>query len=812
MTEQACSVYPDLIACINNFKRAEDFAQALEHLGRFARADGCVIWEKFHAGNDQRRYFRLAHWFAPDCEAPPYYFLPRQTETGDAIEFGQFRIVRDVQKAADEGRLPNSQDLLSRRIRAFCSTPVTFGHLREASVNLYWRGDDVPNDAELEGVRAAAEVIPALLNSALDRIGFEVLQTVERKLNEVNPSTTGLAATFENVLRPVAEAFNALECSIFLEDRTTRPGEFTWIASAGWPWKRIDRAASYTVRSRGLTPWVIRHNQTLRFVDLAEYESEMQAYAHNEVYKTDNPEIYHDLTWPTKQKLMEEAKALYPSPLPPLGFLCVPIQDADRVVGAVRCCLTRSAPFLFDQRHIHILQLVAEQIGHWWSTRIALRAEKEETARFTRLVRGVADMHELAFRSLKADEQPQMKPLWDRSLELLAEITPWPEALSIRAVQGDHLGYVSHLGKRWGQGSNLMKKLATTYSLNDLQWGGSRAVKDFKVITESDPGLPGRIRSLMFPAATRIVHAPILAGNRKALGVIDVRGFDDREIPPHLGLICELIGRQLGLYQNLQELFWNLRSREIELSKQKEEQNQAYEDFVHQLRNPLVKAAAMAEEADSQKLPALSEIRSHLRHANMFADTINYFVELAKHDRLEAELSIMHFRDIVPLLQQMAADQDITKANNRRIRFRVDDASFEPLYRLSVMYSQQLLLHCIFNLLDNAAKYSRSDSEVQIRANYDEGGKRFLIAISNQTGPNGHRVDRADRDRLVERGERGDRARLTTAGGRGIGLWLVKKFMEAMKGDLIVIPTDSRDRNVFILSFRTCLPQGETKS
>ncbi|MCX6602250.1 MAG: ATP-binding protein, partial [Acidobacteria bacterium] len=136
--------------------------------------------------------------------------------------------------------------------------------------------------------------------------------------------------------------------------------------------------------------------------------------------------------------------------------------------------------------------------------------------------------------------------------------------------------------------------------------------------------------------------------------------------------------------------------------------------------------------------------------------------------------------------------------------------SFQVLRNLTTYFSNHLLLHCVFNLLDNAAKYSMSESEITIRGAYDDNTKRFTIAVSNQIVPNGHRIEPKDRKRLKERGVRGDRALVTTAGGRGIGLWIVEKFMLAMRGELMILPTDSRNRNVFLLSFPRRKPKGTT--
>ena len=559
------ALYPDLINLSAQCKRAADFKDVLKRICGFAQADGCVIWEKFYAGNDDRRYFMLAHHFPFQDGEPVWHYLPRKCETGEAIETQTPRFVPDVEEAARQGRVPGGNLLKSRGITAFYSIPITFGDRREAAAaNFYWKDPKVPNAVLRSAIAAAASVLPTLLHSVLNRVGFELLQEVERRLNAsaaADPDTM-----LSNVGGAVADAFNASECCIFLEDKNQNPGIYKLRASR-WPWTTFSPVADYVRGSEGLTPWVIRHKQSLRFVDLEHFEDERSAEASSGKATAVN---YKDLTWPTKGRLVAEAAERYGVYTRPLSFLCVPIQAGDAAVGAIRCCLTETAPYLFDDRHKQILELVAEQIGHWWGTIIALQAERAETTRYRTVVEGIGSMHETAFKSLKDLEKPSMKALWDRSLELIAKVCPWPDALSIRMVDGDVLRYVAHRGSRWGKEGNILKaKLSTTYPLNE-PWAGSRVIKQKTVVSNTNPGRLGQISSHLFPDATRLVHLPILAGNA-ALGVIDIRGFDQREVPPHLTLTCELIGWQLGLYHNLQELFWKLRSREKELSKQRDE-------------------------------------------------------------------------------------------------------------------------------------------------------------------------------------------------------------------------------------------------
>ncbi|MCX6602251.1 MAG: GAF domain-containing protein, partial [Acidobacteria bacterium] len=654
--EASPGIYPELITAAANCRRARDFSSVLRRFTEFAEADGCIVWEKFYAGTAERRYFMLADYFpSPEADAPVWYFLPEKSVTGEAITLQEFRLVSDLDQAILDGRVPGG-DLLKRRgITSFCAIPITFGPRREASLNLYWTNRNPPSEERLVAIQQVGSILPALHNSLLNQIGFALLALVERNLYQSKPTANAeeSEAILQQVAGSVADAFNARECTIFLEDRSEAPGVYSRRATV-WPWKTFAVPDFYTGASPGLTPWVIRKNHLLRFVDLAQFGEERSAAALSGAKLSDAD--YADLNWPSGPEPIAEFSASSENFAKPLSFLAVPIRDGDRVVGAIRCCLISSAPYHFDERHIQILELVAERIGHWWGARSALRAEKAETNRFRQLVTGIAAMQDIANRSLTDREKPQMDSLWRRSLELLAEVSPWKDALSIRIVQGDHLVYVANVGARWGrESSRLAHKLATTYPLKE-NWAGTKAIAERRVLTETDPGRPNGLRSHLFPDARRLIHAPIFSGD-KAIGVIDIRGFDEREIPPHLALTCELIGRQLGLYRNLQETFWNLKTREAELFKQKEQQNQIYEDFVHQLRNPLVKAGMLAEGLGDLDIPELRQVRTHLRHANLFADTINYFVSLAQTSSVETALEVMRYEEIVPLLAEMARDQ-----------------------------------------------------------------------------------------------------------------------------------------------------------
>jgi len=87
------------------------------------------------------------------------------------------------------------------------------------------------------------------------------------------------------------------------------------------------------------------------------------------------------------------------------------------------------------------------------------------------------------------------------------------------------------------------------------------------------------------------------------------------------------------------------------------------------------------------------------------------------------------------------------------------------------------------NLLDNAIKFSRPNSEISIAVQSVDGKVRITIADS------GVGIPSEDLPRIFERFYRVDKARSRDVGGTGLGLSIVKHVVEQMGGTVAV---DSR--------------------
>lgn len=118
-----------------------------------------------------------------------------------------------------------------------------------------------------------------------------------------------------------------------------------------------------------------------------------------------------------------------------------------------------------------------------------------------------------------------------------------------------------------------------------------------------------------------------------------------------------------------------------------------------------------------------------------------------------------------------------------------------PALPLDFVLAEQVL----FNLLDNAAKYSTPGGRIEVEARRSSGhaeGGRVEIVVRDE-GPG---IPAADLDRIFEkfyRAEAGDRRRA----GTGLGLAIARGFVEAMGGTLVAQNRADRSGAEFVVSY-----------
>lgn len=172
------------------------------------------------------------------------------------------------------------------------------------------------------------------------------------------------------------------------------------------------------------------------------------------------------------------------------------------------------------------------------------------------------------------------------------------------------------------------------------------------------------------------------------------------------------------------------------------------------------------------------------------ADRLHRFIaNLLDMTRLEAGVLILSNRDFVDLGDVIGAA--LNRADRLLASHRVvlDMAADLPILRLNPVLLEQV----IFNLLDNAAKYSAEGTEVRLTAKH-EAGRVCLQVLDEGEGLQSHELERIfDKFYRVERTH-------SSQGGTGLGLYICRGFVEMLGGTIVAGSRSNRTGAVFTIT------------
>jgi two-component system phosphate regulon sensor histidine kinase PhoR len=217
-------------------------------------------------------------------------------------------------------------------------------------------------------------------------------------------------------------------------------------------------------------------------------------------------------------------------------------------------------------------------------------------------------------------------------------------------------------------------------------------------------------------------------------------------------------------------------------------------DFVsnvsHELRTPVSIIKANAETLLDGALDDAEASRRFLAsiatHADRLASLISDLLDISRIEEGKYELRPEPVPVDQALRRAMSALE--TPAAEKRIAIRVD-----PAGDLRVLCDSRALDQVLFNLVDNAVKYTQPDGHVALRGSARDG--RIVLEVADD-GPG---VAPKHRERLFERFYRVDTGRSREMGGTGLGLAIVKHLAGAMGGAVGMRPADGRG-SVFWIS------------
>ncbi|TAF02469.1 MAG: sensor histidine kinase [Nostocales cyanobacterium] len=211
------------------------------------------------------------------------------------------------------------------------------------------------------------------------------------------------------------------------------------------------------------------------------------------------------------------------------------------------------------------------------------------------------------------------------------------------------------------------------------------------------------------------------------------------------------------------------------LAQSWEQERQFVSNVSHELRTPLTIVNGYLQSILRRQNNLNPNQIEALETASMETErTIRLLQDLL--DLARADSGYLHLRKELCLLNDLVTEvvSMAEKYSGRVIKIESINQAIEA--KIDYNRLKQILL----NLIDNAVKYSPADTPIIIKLNLQ--GEEALIQVCDY----GYGIPLQHQSRIFARFYRVDEARTSTTGGCGLGLSIVKTFVESMGGKVSV--------------------------
>jgi two-component system, OmpR family, sensor histidine kinase SenX3 len=202
-------------------------------------------------------------------------------------------------------------------------------------------------------------------------------------------------------------------------------------------------------------------------------------------------------------------------------------------------------------------------------------------------------------------------------------------------------------------------------------------------------------------------------------------------------------------------------------------------DFVanvsHELKTPMGAIGLLAETLLEENEPAISQRLAQRIHTEAFriSRIIDDLLDLS---RIESEESPPREPVLVNLILGEASERVRAAAEQRG----VEVALIEPSPPVAILGDRRQLTSAVYNLLENAVKFSPDAGIVHLKGDVDNG--EVVITVKD----NGIGIPTRELERIFERFYRVDHGRSRSTGGTGLGLAIVRHVAQNHRGSIQV--------------------------
>lgn len=257
-----------------------------------------------------------------------------------------------------------------------------------------------------------------------------------------------------------------------------------------------------------------------------------------------------------------------------------------------------------------------------------------------------------------------------------------------------------------------------------------------------------------------------------------------------MGVFVLIITILIVLLVEARKTISTLEESQMQLRHIENDRKEFLDMIAHQIRTPLGSMRAclsMLAQGDMGQLPphASTSIMHLEKVTTRLLSVAETFLQAS---RVESELSAgSHNRaNIVDEVSAIVSEL-LPQATKKGIRLEhAEDALFTHPIRLNA----EVFRNAVFNLVDNAVKYTNEGS-VAIRV-YDKGDGRLACDVRDT----GHGLSTQDIEKIFTKFTRGQES---DSDGVGLGLYVVKRLVEASHGSITVTSEGREKGSVFHL-------------
>lgn len=293
----------------------------------------------------------------------------------------------------------------------------------------------------------------------------------------------------------------------------------------------------------------------------------------------------------------------------------------------------------------------------------------------------------------------------------------------------------------------------------------------------------GKVQSLGFTTAAGF---PIRAKD-KAIGTLHVVNKEKCQFAPEELQLIESIAQEIGVAVDNATLFEEVNHKSAELvrlNQDLESASRAKSQFIaamsHELRTPLniiignadVTRDGLLGELNHEQSDALQKIS---RYGRILMKMINDVLKLSRLDAKKnaLEVSTVALHDVIAYAK--AHVDEVNRDQHLEVHWEVDTNI--PAIVTDAMKLEEILQ----NLIGNAFKYTPAGRvEVRVRNLQEQGRIEFSIADT------GIGIDSSHIEKIFDEFEQINGSKTQVSSGVGLGLSIVRKYLDLMQGDIRV--------------------------